>query len=71
MLSPESAIRMQNLTNQDIERIQAIQQIKFRGTVKDYFVTLMMEISELDYDTYSHWMYEMATDLTITLQETL
>lgn len=71
LLSPESAIRIQNLTNQDIERIQAIQQVTFRGTVKDYFVTLMMEISELDYDTYSHWMYEMATDLTATLQEIL
>lgn len=71
LLSPESAIRMQNLTNQDIERIQAVQQIKFRWTVRDYFVLLMMDIPELDYDTYADWIYSMATDLTSMLQTTL
>ena len=71
LLSPESAIRIQNLTNQDIERIKATQQIAFKWTVRDYFVHLMMEISELDYDSYSHWMYEMATDMTEILVETL
>ena len=71
LISPESAIRLQKLTNNDIERIKITQQINFRGSVRDYFVNLMMELPELDYDTYSDWMYSMADDMVKILKDTL
>lgn len=71
LISPESAIRLQSLKDSEVERIQRTQQIAFRGTIEDYFVNLMMEISELDYDTYADRMYSMAKDLHQTLVSTL
>lgn len=71
LLSPESTIRLANLTNNDIERIKVTQQINFTWSVRDYFVHIMMEIPELDYDTYADWMYAMADDMVKTLHETL
>lgn len=68
LISPESAIRLQKLTNNDIERIKITQQISFRWTIRDYFVNLMMELPELDYDTYSDWMYSIADDMFKTLK---
>lgn len=69
--SQESTIRLQSLTSSDVERIKMTQQINFKWDVRDYFVTLMMDIPELDYDKYSEWMYNMANDLFEELKKTL
>lgn len=71
LLSPDSAIRLANLTNNEVERIKVTQQINFKGSVRDYLVHLMMELPELDYDTYADWMYVMATDLEKTLHDAM
>ncbi len=70
LLLQESKILMQSLVDNAIERQEAIQQINFQWSVKDYLVMMMMDLWDLLYDEYADWMYQIASDCEEALHET-